>query len=84
MKLNQYFNQIEAARFIGVTRQAVAARFGDRYTTVAPSGMKHQSRIPLPALEQWRAERHAAARKLLESGQRPKKSPVLPTLTEAE
>ena len=78
MKNNRYFNQIEAARYIGVTRQAVAARFGDRYTSVGKFGAKHQTRIPEPALMQWREERHAEAAKLLSSGERPERKSSSP------
>ena len=70
MKNNRYYNSVEAARYIGVTRQAVAARFGDRYTTLGKFGARHQSRIPEPALIQWAAERHAEAVKLMASGKK--------------
>lgn len=69
MKSPRLYTQTEAAAFIGVTRQAVRARFlsARRYPDVPWRDEVGEWAIPHADLVRWQAERRARAQKLLKS-----------------
>ena len=62
----RYYSLADAAKFMGVSYQAVQARFGKRYT-VAKKCQPPSHSIPSFELDTWMDERKERARKLLAS-----------------